>query len=52
MVGIVQVGAFGCEQFNGLSNAPWLIDGALFADGQMHGQVQKRVARAVIEIAL
>jgi hypothetical protein len=29
-----------------------LIDGALFADGQMHGQMQKRVARGVIEITL
>ena len=32
------------EQLHRLAYAAWLVDAALLADGQVHGQVQKRVA--------
>ena len=32
------------QQFNRLANSPGLVNAALLADGQVHGQVQKRIA--------
>ena len=36
VVRIMQRITFGCQQFNRLPNAARLVDGALFADGQVH----------------
>ena len=48
MMGGVQVLSFGSQQLNRLSDASWLINRALLADGHMHGQVQKRVALPIL----
>jgi hypothetical protein len=43
MVCVVQRLAFGGQQLHGLAYASGLVYGALLADGQVHGQVQKGV---------
>lgn len=43
VVGGVQIATPGHEQFNRLADAGWLVDAALFADRQVHGEVQKGV---------
>jgi len=40
---LVQGVLFVGEQFYSLSDAPGLVNAALFADGQVHGQMQKRI---------
>ena len=50
MLSVMQIGSFGGEQLYRLSNALGLVDGTLLADGQMHGQMQKRVALAVVKL--
>ena len=39
VVGRVQVVKPSGQQFHGLPNPPWLVDGALLADAQVHRQV-------------
>jgi hypothetical protein len=46
MVGIMQGVQPRCEQLNRLPYTTGLVYGALLADGQMHGQMQKRVGFA------
>jgi len=43
MVRLVQGLSFVAQQFHRLPNAAGLVNAALLADGQMHGQVQKGV---------
>ncbi len=43
MVRVVQRIAPCGQQLHRLANAAWLINAALLADGQVHGEVQKRV---------
>ena len=51
MMRIVYVVASGSQQLHRLSNPLGLVDRALLADGQMHGQMQERVALAVVKLA-
>ena len=51
VVSLVQIRSFGGQQFNRLANAFGLVDGALLTDRQMHGQMQKRIALAVVKVA-
>ena len=48
----MQIVAFGRQQFHRLTNAAWLIDGTLFADGDMHRQMQKRVGLTIVTLEL
>ena len=50
MLRSMQIGSLGGEQLHRLSNALGLIDRTLLADGQMHGQMQKRVTLAVVKL--
>ena len=50
MMRIVQGVKSCCQQLNRLANAAWLVDRALFADGQMHGQVQKRICFTALHV--
>ncbi len=50
MVRVVQRIASGRQQFNRLAYAARLVDGALFADGQVHRQVQKGVGLAAFHV--
>jgi hypothetical protein len=52
MMCVVPISLFGSEQVHGLSNAPGLIDGTLLADGQVHGQMQKRVGLTFRELGV
>ena len=50
MMRIVQ-GVKSCrQQLNRLANAAWLVNRALFADGQVHRQVQKRIRLAALHV--
>jgi len=52
VVGVMQAVALSGQQLNRLANAAWLVDGALFADGDMHGQMQKRVGLTAVAFVL
>ena len=52
MVGLVPVGLFGSKQVHRLSDAAWLINRTLFADRQVHGQVQKGVGLTFRELGV
>ena len=52
VVGIMQAVALSGQQLHRLANASGLIDGALFADGDMHGQMQKRVGLTAVAFVL
>jgi len=43
MVSLVQVATPGCQQFHRLPDPRGLVDAALFADGQVHGEVKEWV---------
>ncbi|MNY44705.1 hypothetical protein D3C86_1797550 [compost metagenome] len=53
MVGLVQRVEAAREQLHGLAYAARLVDAALLADRQMHGQVQERIgaARRLVVVA-
>ncbi len=52
MMRIVQRVTSGGQQFHGLTYAAWLVDGALFTDGQMHGQMQEGIGSAAFRVVL
>jgi hypothetical protein len=52
MMRIVERVAPGGQQLHGLAYAAWLVDGALFTDGQMHGQMQEGIGSAAFHVVL
>jgi hypothetical protein len=50
VMGLVQGVAFVGEQFHGLANAARLVNAALLANRQVHGQMQKRILSGGINI--
>jgi len=52
VVGGVQVRAALGQQFHGLADATRLVDAALLADGQVHGQVQEGVGAVRLQVVV